>query len=147
MNMFEIHDKNGNAVTLGDLDAQACFIWGKDVDPKHYAYPQHKPEKFASYKESFQFAVASENWFDKIGWMIAKGETNWSKLKGAILKIYLDNDIPIEELTKYPEIWGFILLINNWELKGYKAVSLDGDYNVLAKGGIRTATEAETTVV
>lgn len=121
---FEIHDKEGKAMLIADLDAEACALWGKEVHPKEYAYPQHKPEKFASYKEEFEFYTGKENWFDKIGWRIANHNLDWEELKAVILWPFLKHEIPLEEIKSYPAIWGFIELIDLWESKGYTPVSI-----------------------
>lgn len=39
MNAFQILDKEGNPVNMGELDKEAAAFWGKEVDPKHYAVP------------------------------------------------------------------------------------------------------------
>ena len=78
MNAFKILDKNGKALTMGELDKEAAEFWGKEVHPKHYANPF--PDKIADERASFAERMKIErenawnnnfNWFDIIGWNIA----------------------------------------------------------------------------
>lgn len=160
MNMFEIHTREGKAVPINDLDKEACNLWGTPLDKKSYASPYDEPEVHDKYmsgeytygKSRMTGKVAlyasRENWFDKIGWKIAYHTmTSWQELRDDVLAVYRKHNIPDEDLKDDPRVWGWIQLIDLWESQGYVAVSLDGDYNVLAKGGIRTATQEETTVV
>lgn len=156
--MFQIHDKDGNAVDINILDKEACDLWGTEIDNKHkgkYASPSDIPEVKAQYfapeykgrySGELSYWIERQNWFDWIGWKIAQGNTSWEALKEEVLEPYRKHG---EEMMEYiktePRIWGFIELIALWESKGYIPVSMDGDYNILSKNGIRTATLEETT--
>lgn len=42
MNQFEIHDKDGNAIILNELDRQACDLWGTQIDNSRKGqWPHH----------------------------------------------------------------------------------------------------------
>lgn len=153
MNQFEIHDKDGNAIILNELDRQACDLWGTQIDNSRkgqWASPYDAvKDKYLSgeytygerkMKGEVAFWASRQNWFDRIGWQIASGKTTWEELREDILSIYLEHCIPIEEIQQDIRIWGFVQLIELWKSKGYVPVSLDGDYNLLSKGGVVTET-------
>ena len=78
MNAFKILDKNGKALTMGELDKEAAEFWGKEVHPKHYAnpFPDKVADEGASLSERMQVQFENArnnacNWFDVIGWNIA----------------------------------------------------------------------------
>lgn len=82
MNSFQILNKDGKALTMGELDKEAAEFWGKEVHPKHYANPF--PDKVASEGASFaeKMRIEHENarnntcsWFYVIGWNIANQGT------------------------------------------------------------------------
>lgn len=157
MNMFQILDKDGKAIDINALDQEACILWGTKLDKKSYASPYDKSgvyDKYMSGEYTYgsikvggetSFYAARENWFDQIGWRIAQGNTAWTGLKDDLLEVYKKYDIPEEDIKADPRVWGFIELIDLWESKGYVAVSMDGDYNILSKNGIGTATPEEPT--
>lgn len=158
MNMFQIHDKDGKAININTLDQEACDLWDTQVDNKpkgSYASPYDKPEvkekymrgdhKFNGIGGEVAFWAQRENWFDTIGWKIAQGKTSWKGLRDEFLEIYRKYNIPEEDLKKDARIWGFVELIDLWESKGYIPVSMDGDYNILSKNGIRTALPEDAT--
>lgn len=156
MNQFQIHDSNGKAIAINDLDAEACTLWGTQIDKKSYASPYDKPEIKNIYFQDvqgqrmlneFTFWSQRQDWFNSMAWKIAQGNTTWKGLREAHLAIYVQHEIAIEELQIDARVWGFIELIEMWESKGYIPVSMDGDYNILSKNGIHTATAEETTVV
>lgn len=156
MNQFQIHDSNGKAIAINVLDEEACKLWGTEVHKKNYASPYDKPEIKNIYFQDvqgqrmlneFTFWSQRQDWFNSIAWKIAQGNTTWKGLRDDTLSIYLQNDIPMDEIKAEPKVWGFIELIDMWESKGYIPVSMDGDYNILSKNGIHTATAEETTVV
>ncbi len=117
MNSFQILDKNNNPIAINELDKEACELWNKAVDTKQYAYPEVKPEKFESYKDSFNFYCGLTNWFDKIGWKIAQGRESWNTIKEEILEPF--KEFSKDEIDNYLPVAGYINLINHWESKGY----------------------------
>jgi len=156
MNQFQIHDKDGKAIVINDLDHEACDLWGTKIDNEprgSYASPYDKPGVYDAYMRGeykysgivgeVAFYASRANWFDYIGWKIAQGNTTWKGLKDALLEVYRKYEIPDEEVKKDPRIWGFIELIDHWESKGYVPVCLSGDDRILSKGGVKTQTEEE----
>lgn len=131
---FQIHNAQGKAISIADLDKEACELWGKEVHPKNYAYPQHRPEKFDSYADELKFLRLLENWFDKIGYKIHSGTTTWSSLKEEILAPFTEFDQQM--IMGMPEIGGFIKLIDHWESKGYVPVQLDENCVIIKKGDL-----------
>jgi hypothetical protein len=74
MNAFQIHDANGNAINIKDLDTEAAAFWGKEVEERAYAYPQIRKEG----EGSFAYASRKGNWFDIIGRQISRlDEPGW----------------------------------------------------------------------
>ena len=82
MNKFQILDKNGKALTMGELDKEAAEFWGKEVHSKHYAnpFPEKRASEDAPLSEKMRIKYEnamnnSSNWFDVIGWNIANQGT------------------------------------------------------------------------
>lgn len=78
MNRFQILNKEGNPVSMKQLDAEAAEFWGKTLDPKRYANPT--PEFINKDNlEGDELLTAmmeynmnqDSNWFDTIGYLIA----------------------------------------------------------------------------
>ena len=44
MNAFKILDKNGKALTMGELDKEAAEFWNKKVHPKQDREPSPYPK-------------------------------------------------------------------------------------------------------
>ena len=73
---FMIKDKDGNAITMNQLDEQAAAVYGCEVDPKRYAKPVYPDEGGLSW--------AGLSWIDVIGWQIQKfkpGQVDLSDIK------------------------------------------------------------------
>lgn len=118
---FKILNKDGEALTIKQLDAEAAEFWNKTVDPKWYANPS--PEGTSVFKQR-------GNWFDTIGYQIhSPGDytSGWDNVKCSLWTIQVQGlyDKPVDEL---PEQIAFIKeylkpyydLINHWESKGYQ---------------------------
>ena len=78
MNAFKILDKNGKALTMGELDKEAAEFWGKEIHPKHYAnpFPDEPIPQDATVLEKIRINHKNalnnaHNWFDVIGLNIA----------------------------------------------------------------------------
>lgn len=149
MSSFQIHDASGQAISINNLDKEACELWGTEVHKKDYASPSDIPEIKARYftehnpeehrkplLDECKFWMERQNWFDWIGWKIAQGNTSWEGLREEILTPYRKHGEGMMEYIKTdPRIWGFIDLINLWEHKGYTPVQLNSDYHIISKNG------------
>lgn len=66
---FQIKDKDGNALTMKQLDAEAAAFWKKEVHPKNYADPS-EPRAENESEVSYLRRSMTSNWFDIIGYCI-----------------------------------------------------------------------------
>lgn len=114
---FQILDSNNQPIEINVLDQEACTLWNKEIDKKQYAYPEHKPANFASYKESIEFYRSITNWFDYIGYRIHCGMETWDEIREDILKPFAE--FPLDQIMEYVPIGGYIKLIEHWRDKGY----------------------------
>ena len=124
---FQILDKDGNGITLHDLDREACAFWGIDVLDKIYARPDNN--------------ISASNWFDAIGFNISclkrAGEVSWNLVVAELfdtfdsrLETITDPDwdpegdysYSVNKTTNY--LKGHLELIHHWRMKGYKAVCI-----------------------
>lgn len=90
MKKFQILNKDGIAISMSALDAEAAEFWGKKVDDKRYAnpYPEIEVPEVASMEEYMKAVTEnarhnSANWFDIIGWNIANQghyTTGWNNV-------------------------------------------------------------------
>lgn len=121
---FKILDKNDKPLSIGELDKEACELWGKELHQKEYAYPQFKPEKFPTedYKSSFDFYSSLTNWFDKIGWKISEGAESWDEIIRQLLEPFKEFPIDVQQEVEneYLPVSGYVALCKHWKEKGYK---------------------------
>lgn len=130
---FEIHNAQGHAILIEQLDKEACELWSTEVHPKNYASPSDIPSVKAMYfiekegREKYlnevKFWTERQNWFDWIGWKIHSGINTWEDLRKDIITPYEEKGL-LEAAKELPTIWGFIDLINLWESKGYTPVQV-----------------------
>lgn len=77
---FQILTKDNKAISLNDLDKEACEFWHQEFDPKHYAQPgQDDPTK----DELTNLMNRGGNWFDVIGYCIHRqqdAESGWTNV-------------------------------------------------------------------
>lgn len=119
---FQILNKEGQPLTMKELDADACAIWNKLSDPKYYANPS--PQGTDVFKQA-------TNWFDCIGYNIHNPEveytTGWNNVKCSLWTLHVQglyethiNEIlvHIEVVKEYLE--PYYRLIDHWEAKGYQ---------------------------
>ena len=78
MSAFKILNKEGKALTMGELDKDAAEFWGKQVDNKYYAnpFPDEAIPQDATLSEKMRIQSKNalnnrHNWFDVIGFNIA----------------------------------------------------------------------------
>ena len=138
MNAFKILDKNGKALTMGELDKEAAEFWGKEVHPKHYAnpFPDKVADEGASLSEKIRIESENarnnaSNWFDVIGWNIAnQGKYTFSwrnvahtmlaeNLGECLINLYEDEQIKIAEFVGGKELH----LADSWEIKLFHALN------------------------
>lgn len=121
---FQILNKDNQALTIKELDAEAAAFWGNAVDEKFYATPD---------SEGFW-----GNWFDMIGYKIHNPKDNyttgWGNVKHSVLigsvggsyKDLLDEKafaIRIKGIQEY--LKPYFELIDHWEAKGYSPKKTD----------------------
>ena len=117
MNAFRILNANGEALTMGELDAEAAAFWGKEVNPKNYAnpFPEQEVSENASDYEKIRVQSTNAlnnalNWYDVIGLNIANQgnyTSGWQNVAYTLLVetlgqclIHLHKDEPIK-LAKF----------------------------------------------
>lgn len=117
---FQILDASGKAISINLLDEEAAKFWGKEVKAKEYAYPQPEftnPDNLTGLdlvKAKFRYqAWEIHNWFDIIGWAIAKQGGNWDEVRK-----YFDGCSTEGAFKPYFD------LIAYWESKGYTPVKV-----------------------
>ena len=121
MNKFQILDKNGNAVTISDLNKEVCELFDVPFHPKRYCVLGKRSDFTNDIKGELDYANVP-NWFDAIGWPLSEGES-LQDIYDAYQKI-LDSvegshDIKIEEAFPYR-----IKLLIHWINKGYTGKAL-----------------------
>ena len=82
---FQIHNEEGQAIGINELDKEAAEFWGKKVADRSYAHPTPEPEwdKISDSTERFKAEMnyaraVVGNWFDTIGYQIHSPSTNWT---------------------------------------------------------------------
>ena len=152
MNAFKILDKNGKALTMGELDKEAAEFWGKEVHPKHYAnpFPDKKVGEGASYSEAVR--IERENALNNAhiacqgdytsGWQNVVHTMVVQSLGDCLVNLRRDKPIELAEFVGDTEIhlgnsWEeelyatltyykpFVDLINHWMAKGYIPVKVE----------------------
>jgi hypothetical protein len=127
MNSFQILDREGQPLTISELDKQAAEFWNKDISKREYANPFKEKE--------FTFTVL--NWYDVIGRHIASKRyyaQTWENVINSIIdqtlqgKLVEKKDVIVftnidEVLLSIKNIYRiyqpFLDLINYWADKGY----------------------------
>lgn len=120
MNAFQILDSNNKAISINELDKQACQVWNRELSDREYACPSDESHL---------------NWFDMIGFKIANQSNyhtlgTWTNVKHTIHMSILERkitDSKTGELSLSQEdidfvrqyIKPYIDLINHWESLGY----------------------------
>lgn len=67
---FQIRTKEGEALSISELDKEAAAFWGKEVHHKRYADPGEEPDP----SDIRACMNRANNWFDAIGWYIAESK-------------------------------------------------------------------------
>ena len=138
---FTIKNNQGVGVPLKELDQDACTLWNKAHDPKWWASPIQitpRPETFGSEDEEREWdsknfkeisREMSNNWFDRVGYLIHEGADSWEKLREIYLTPYKKivdkyKDSPDAEkvrqvIMEQPPVKPVLELIALWESKGY----------------------------
>lgn len=122
---FEIHDKDGKAININDLDREVCEIVGNEYDNKHYCLLGRRED----HDSDFHFFSRTYNWFDTIGWMIASEGKTFEQ----IIEYYTE---PMKEFLGQVAEDGTIVtidyiypyhmkLLRTWIAKGYQPKSVD----------------------
>lgn len=138
MNAFKILDKNGKALTMGELDKEAAEFWGKEVHPKHYAnpFPDEPISQDATISEKIRINHKNalnnvHNWFDVIGLNIAcQGDytSGWQNvvhtmvvqsLGDCLVSLRRDKPIELAEFVGDTEMH----LGSNWEEELYATLN------------------------
>ena len=138
MNAFRILNANGEALTMGELDAEAAAFWGKEVDPKYYAnpFPDKVADEGASLSEKIRIQSENarnngSNWFDIIGWNIANQGNYTSGWQNVVHTMVTENlgeclvSLRKDEPIKLAEFVGDteMHLEDSWEMKLYPTLN------------------------
>jgi hypothetical protein len=128
---FQIRNKEGQSLTIKELDQEASTFWGVENDPEYYASPI-KPD--GTYKTMSR--MMSTNWYDNIGYIIHKLKTtDWEVVKEDYLSPYKEALKKYEGRPDYEEAKGVMLgdyvkamcdLIDLWKSKGYQPEYVNG---------------------
>lgn len=95
---FKIVSSTGKPVEINTLDEQIAQFWGKEISMRSYATPfPEELERAASRKE--QFLMQSSNWFDCIGWAIARGCSSWDDVRNYIYHNVFEEEINFISLS------------------------------------------------
>lgn len=135
---FQIKNKEGEAITIKELDKEAAEFWGKEVHPKWYANPV-KPRDGESSIDTMRREM-STNWFDCIGYQIHKPSNEdyqgWDGVKRSLWSLHSSNwynKIMVwseEEALIYlavvkEHIQPYYELIDYWQSKGYEPYKVE----------------------
>lgn len=118
---FQIKNKEGAAMTMKELDAEAAEFWKRPVDPKYYAQPE----------------AALGSWYDIIGWEISEKRSNyasgWDGVKcglfkncmegGALLKAEEEQIEKLKGVNQY--LKPYFALIDFWKEKGHEPIQVN----------------------
>lgn len=98
MAQFKVLKADGQAITINDLDREACELWGKEFDDEEYATPfKYEPFSNPDNLEGIELTRAKFrhesnkpmlNWFDMIGAKIAfsgRSSISWEDIKQEII--------------------------------------------------------------
>jgi hypothetical protein len=124
---FQIKNKEGEALTIKELDKEAAEFWNKKIHDKYYANPS--PEGTSVFKQQ-------TNWFDVIGYNIHSPEVNytkgWDNVKCSLWTLHIqglynksDEDLNIHIQVTKEFNKPYYDLIDYWESKGYVPVKCD----------------------
>jgi len=125
---FQIKNKDGEALTMKQLDAEAAAFWNKEVHGKYYADPS-EPKKEGESEVDFIRRSMTSNWFDIIGWCIhSQGNytSGWRNVVHTMIadiigsKLIGGKDeqfIPIVQLRKCIEVKEDGSQVNAWHLE------------------------------
>ena len=117
---FQILNKEGQAIGINTLDAEAAKFWGKEVHVKQYATPRE--------------GRISGNWFDVIGLPISchrgADDVTWKNVIAWQLDYYIDIVVKddkvqsTEDIAKETPEWlnfykPYIELVLHWKTLGY----------------------------
>lgn len=78
MSAFQIHDKDGNAISIKDLDQEACEFWKVEKQEKWYASPKNMKSDGTEEKSVMKQRI---NWYDFIGHNIARFDLKFTELR------------------------------------------------------------------
>jgi len=129
---FQIKTKDGIALTMSELDKEACEFWDKEVHNKNYATPNIDEGHVG-------------NWFDIIGYSIhnpANYTSGWNNIALTLINIFIVDLMincrnkekvevtSVEDATKrlvtvHTFTAPYIALINHWMSKGYTPHKVD----------------------
>lgn len=119
---FQIHDKEGKAITLTKLDVEASEFWNKELNSRSYATPNDR--------------LTSLSWFDSIGYNIhnpnVKYTSGWNNVKCSMLSVQTQEYgmLPLEkqlEKLKFANEYlkPYFELIDYWESLGYTPMKVE----------------------
>lgn len=145
---FQILNKEGQAIGINVLDAEAAELWGKKVEPQWYADPE-PPRRPDESSAQYYRRCGRGNWYDIIGYNIHEPKsdwtTGWNNIKASLWVVqatsmyehlYDDKTYKDEESDKeYTQLDIVIMatkqylkpyfdLIDHWEAKGYRPVQI-----------------------
>lgn len=124
---FQIHNPQGIAIDLKELDKEACEFWKVEHNEILYAHPPLKE-------------YWTNSWFDSIGWAIhhpegytSKKESPWNDVKctlwtiqaRAMYKNLYSEEFLTELNTTKIFLKPYFDLIDHWESKGYIPIKIN----------------------
>lgn len=127
---FEIHNPQGKAIGMYELDKEACEFWKVKSNPVHYAHPPLDKHY-------------TNDWFSSIGWAIhhpegyvSKDESPWNDVKctlwtiqarGLYKSLYHEDPLVMKAEIEAIEVFlkPYFDLINHWQSKGYIPIKIN----------------------
>jgi len=125
MNAFQILDREGNPISMGDLDREVCLLTGNEPDKKWYCRLGNEKDYPQTQKGHIEYIFGTTNWYDSIGWMIAFENKSFEDIIQHYTDLMqkfigeIDEDgeiITIEKIYPY-----HMAVLVSWIEKGYKA--------------------------
>lgn len=118
-NGFQILDKDGNPISINNLDKEVCEIVGNEQDKKYYCTLGRRED----YKDEFDYITKTTNWYDSIGWMIAfEGKTFQQIIEyyTNAMKEFIGKEDSTGQMITIEMIYPYHMkVLNNWIDKGY----------------------------
>jgi len=122
---FEIHDHEGNAIHLVQLDVEASQFWDVEVHNNAYVHPPLDKYYTNSWFDSIGFAISSPEGYasKEHPWDDVKC-TLWTIQARAMYKLLYKEEFITELNTTRIFLKPYFDLIDHWQSKGYIPIKI-----------------------